>query len=480
MTTEIDYSWDLKSEAELGDALEAAAALDLDEVETATLVATDAEAFNLELNHYDEREQEDMLWQARTGLNLDSLCGAVETLIFMSDRPISLQKIKAQIDEELPLRVLHEALSKLQKGYEEKHHGIRLVEVAEGYQFRTKATYAKFVQNLFKVQSLVLTPTALEVLAIIAWKQPVSKTEIERIRGVDSSHIVRALMDKRLVKISGRSEEIGRPSLFSTTEEFLEVFNLANIDQLPPEHELAELATQNTVGHIHDIKSVVFMGADQKKKFDMDELEELDKLSESIKEIAADTDFTMLLKQEEKRRIDGTEDGPRLSAFDILEEFVRKDETVRQNRAAVSSELLMSAIEPKLANIEFDGLLNVPEVDEEWESERLSQIAGIEGLVAHDVSGDEVHQELIEGAAETLDEASELEAALESAFERLTGEALSGPEEEDVQAVEELQNQLETLDFTVDSAIKKGVEMDLDLSFLNEALPEDDNPEHKE
>src|SRR5690606_33498682 len=119
---------------------------------------------------------------------------------------------------------------------------------------------------------------------------------------------------KRLVKISGRSEELGRPSLFSTTEEFLEVFNLANIEQLPPESELAELATANTVGNIADIKSVVFMGNGEKKNFDVDELEELDKLSESIKEIAAETDFTMLLKQEEKRRIEGTEEGVRKSA----------------------------------------------------------------------------------------------------------------------------------------------------------------------
>lgn len=496
MTTEIDYSWDLKNEAELQTALDAAALMDLDEA----LSASEADAvpavpaFALEQSHYDEKTQEDMLWQARTGLNSDTLCGAVETLLFMSDRPISLQKVKAQIDEELPLRVLHEAISKLQKGYEEKHHGIRLVEVAEGYQFRTKATYAKFVQNLFKVQSLVLTPTALEVLAIIAYKQPVSKTEIERIRGVDSSHIVRALMDKRLVKITGRSEELGRPSLFSTTEEFLEVFNLANIEQLPPESELAELASTNTVGNIADIKSVVFMGG-EKKNFDVDELEELDKLSESIRDIAEGTDFTMLLKQEEKRRIDGKDEGVRKSAFDILEEFVVKDASIRQNRIAATSELLMSAVEPKLADVSFEGLLNVPEVDMEWEAERLAELAGAEGLMAHNPSGDEVHQSLMETEETTeleeiqeqiletgglaIDEAAELEAALESAFERLTGESLSD-QEGDRDAEANLQNQLESLDFTVDSAIKKGMDMDLDLSFLNEALPEDDNSDLKE
>jgi segregation and condensation protein B len=458
--TEINYSWDLTTEAELDLALEAAAAISVDMVDE-----TKAEdSFALELNHYDQKEQEDKLWQARTGLNFETLCGSVETLIFMSDRPISLQKIKAQIDEELPLRVLHEALSKLQLGYEEKHHGIRLVEIADGYQFRTKATYAKFVQNLFKVQSLVLTPTALEVLAIIAYKQPVSKTEIEKIRGVDSSHIVRALMDKRLVKITGRSEELGRPSVFGTTEEFLEVFNLANIEQLPPENELAELATRPEVAAIADIKSVVFGG--DKKKFDFDELEELDKLSESIKDIASETDFTMLLKQEEKRRIDGAE-GVKRSAFDILEEFVLREETIRQNREAVVSEPPMTAIEPKLADVAFEGVLNAPEIDEEWEREHRAAI--FEEVIEEEESIEAVAQ-TFEGEA-LEDEARELELALDEAFANLTGERL--PARAELEG--DLDEQLKSLDFTVDSAIKQGIDMDLDLSFLNEALPVDDS-----
>jgi len=470
--TEINYSWDLTAEAELESALNAASSLELD----ATAESTETPDFALELGHFDEKEHEDMMWQARTGLNADTLCGAVETLIFMSDRPVSLQKIKAQIDEELPLRVLHESISKLQAGYEAKHHGIRLVEVAEGYQFRTKATYAKQVQNLFKVQSLVLTPTALEVLAIIAYKQPVSKTEIEKIRGVDSSHIVRALMDKRLVKITGRSEELGRPSMFGTTEEFLEVFNLANIEQLPPEHELAELATRPEVAAIADIKSVVFGG--DRKKFDFDELEELDKLSESIKDIAAETDFTMLLKQEEKRRIDGKDEGVKKSAFDILEEFVLRDATLRQNREAVMSEPMMTALEPKTADVAFDGVLNAPEIDEEWEAENrmLAVEEGEQPAWTHMTLSEESTEEEF-----TLeDEARELEAALDNAFANLMGERLS---ENTVDTTEEeltLDEQLKTLDFTVDSAIKKGMDMDIDLSFLSEALPEDDKTDQAE
>ena len=108
-----------------------------------------------------EMISDELLWQARTGLNSDTLCGAIETIIFMSDKPVSIQKIKALIDEDMPLKVIHEALQRLQAEYELKHHGLRLLEVAEGYQYRTKATYSKYVQDILKITSLFLSPTAL-------------------------------------------------------------------------------------------------------------------------------------------------------------------------------------------------------------------------------------------------------------------------------------------------------------------------------
>lgn len=436
--TEINYEWDLSTEVET-------------EVESVEAPAVEGD-FSLDLGHYDPVEQEDMLWQARTGLNPDTLCGAIETIIFMSDKPISIQKIKAQIDAELPLRVIHDSLSRLQSGYEDKHHGIRLVEVAEGYQFRTKATYSKFVQNLFKVNSLVLTPTALEVLAIIAYKQPVSKTEIEKIRGVDSSHIIRALMDKRLVKITGRSEELGRPSMFGTTEEFLEVFNLPNISALPPEFELEEMATKNTIGTIADIKSVVFRG-EGGKKFNADELEELDRLSQDINQISAETNFTMLLKSEEKKKMEG-EVVVRKSAFDILEEFVNKDESLKQMAQASQSETIMNVVEAKVVDIAQEGVIfNAPEIDEEFEAERAREIASWE--------------------AENLEqEALELEKALDFAFEQLTGEKI-----EEGEMDFSMDGEIKDLDLTIDLAITKGKEFGVDLGFLEESYSQETPPD---
>jgi len=428
---EINYEWDLLAE------------------QAQITVEVADEEFSLDLNYFEEKDQEDMLWQARTGLNPDTLCGAIETIIFMSDKPISIQKIKAQIDSELPLRVIHESLSKLQKGYEEKYHGIRLVEVAEGYQFRTKATYSKFVQNLFKINSLVLTPTALEVLAIIAYKQPVSKTEVERIRGVDSSHIIRALMDKRLVKITGRSEELGRPSLFGTTEEFLEVFNLSDISALPPEFELEEMATKNTIGTIADIKSVVFSG--ERKKFGADEFEELDKLSDAIHNITSETDFTILLKTEEKKKLEN-EGVVRRSAFDILEDFVNKEASMKQNLKAIESDTLMNVVDAKVVDLSIEGIIhNAPEeVDEEFEALRAKDIAEAE-------------------FSDLTNEALELEKALDLAFEQLT----HSPIEDEMNF--DFQNEIEDLDLSIDETITRGREFGLDLTFLNEVSSQNSN-----
>ncbi len=436
MNNDINYEWDLSVEEVAKEEI--------------SVVEPDGQEFALDLNHYDEKVQEDMFWQARTGLNPDTLCGAIETIIFMSDRPVSIQKIKAQIDNELPLRVIHESLQKLQAGYEQKHHGVRLIEVADGYQFRTKATYSKFVQNLFKINSLVLTPTALEVLAIIAYKQPVSKNEVEKIRGVDSSHIIRALMDKRLVKMTGRSEELGRPSQFGTTEEFLEVFNLADISALPPEYELEEMATKNTLGTIADIKSVVFR-SETSRRFNVDETEELDQLSESINLIAADTDFTMLLKSEEKKKIDG-ESKVRKSAFDILEDFVDREESLRQNLAAINSETLMNVIDPKVVDIsQLDVIFNAPEIDAEFEALRAQEIAEVEATEA------ELEFQNLQKEAE------DLEKALDFAFEQLTGEKLSDGEMDF-----DVDSNIDNLDFSIDEAILKGKDFGLDLAFLNE------------
>ena len=467
-------------------------------------------------------EQEDKLWQARTGLNFETLCGAIETIIFMSDKPVALAKIRNLIDEDLPLRVVHGSLERLQGEYELKHHGIRLQEVAEGYQFRTKATYSKYVQDLFKVNSLVLSPTALEVLAIIAYKQPVSKIEVEKIRGVDSSHIVRGLMDKRLVRVTGRSNDVGRPVLYGTTTEFLEVFNLADLNQLPPEHELEEMSQQE-IGKISDIKTIVHHG--EKNKFSFDEIDELDSLAQKIKSIDSDTNFTRSLKLEEKKR-KSVEGEVIKSAFDLLEEHLDNRLVTNANEDSLASEIFTAITDPQVIKDLTAGPFNMPEmVDEEEDDDfqmidldtgevitddleddgsvadpneiveldedydmlvdiemteeeikEISEATGLPILPADDevetttTNENPVAAQAEEKAANLFndnnDEAASLAAALDAAFANLTGSSLDDSDfEESGDNVTEKANDIDDLSLMIS---EKAKDLDLDLSFLSE------------
>ncbi|NOT80828.1 MAG: SMC-Scp complex subunit ScpB [Bacteriovoracaceae bacterium] len=436
-----------------------------------------------ELIESDSIVSDEILWQARTGLNSDTLCGAIETIIFMSDRPVAIQKIKALIDPEMPLKVIHEALQRLQFEYEQKHHGLRLLEVAEGYQYRTKATYSKYVQDIFKINSLVLSPTALEVLAIIAYKQPCSKVEVDKIRGVDSGHIVRALMDKRLVKVTGRSDELGRPVLYGTTPEFLEVFNLPELSALPPEHELDEMSRTSSVGKIADIKTLVNDG--DKARFKFDEIEELDMLSESIKNISSETDFTASLKVEEKKRI--SEHGAEVkSAFDLLEEFVNKRLITEQNKQAIESLLTTNVIDPKIINDLEAGPFNTPNMDEDDESfEMIDLDTGLpvsfdsdEGFELdedgnYDSGLNEEDFDIIVDLDFDKEESEEeaLSKALDAAFENLTGETLdSRLSDEEFAFGGVLEEKSQELDDLTTGMIEKAQDLDLDLSFLKDEL----------
>ena len=168
----------------------------------------------------------------------------------------------------------------------------------------------------------------MEVLAVIAYRGPVAKSDIDKIRGVDSSYIVRGLMEKGLIRVSGRSEQLGRSSLYVTTQKFLEIFNLADISELPPEHELEEMVGED-LGNISDIKTL----SHHRESFCSDELEELDRLGEEIKKISADTDFTKALRNERRPM----KEGEGRSAFEILAEHIGKKDVAATNVLAVQS-----------------------------------------------------------------------------------------------------------------------------------------------
>jgi segregation and condensation protein B len=168
----------------------------------------------------------------------ERLIGILESVLFAAGEPIPLARLGDIIAG--PSRgELREALTELGRRAESERRGIRLVEVAGAYQFRTAPEHAEWVRRLFQQKPWRLTRATLETLAIIAYKQPITRAEIEAIRGVDVDSVLASLLSRKLVKILGRKDVIGRPLLYGTTRQFLEVFGLKDLASLPAVSEVA-------------------------------------------------------------------------------------------------------------------------------------------------------------------------------------------------------------------------------------------------
>jgi segregation and condensation protein B len=169
------------------------------------------------------------------------IASIVESLIFVSDKPLSFRKIRT-ILEGVPGKELQELLDELKQHYRAGERGIVLEEVADGFQLRTPPENQEWVKMLIEYKPMRLSRAAMETLAIIAYRQPTTKTDVEAIRGVDSTSAVAKLLELGLLKILGRKEIPGRPFVYGTTPEFLEVFNLSSLGDLPSLREIEDLS----------------------------------------------------------------------------------------------------------------------------------------------------------------------------------------------------------------------------------------------
>lgn len=172
----------------------------------------------------------------------------IASLIFSSDDSISPADIIKAIkgidgeDTDISNTDIEKAVDELNIVYEESSSPVHIVKIANGYLFATKPEYAKYVGYLSSEKSKRrLSQAALETLAIIAYKQPITKPELEQIRGVNSDYILNTLLDKNLITINGRAESIGRPLLYGTTDEFLKYFGLNKLSDLPKPREIDEI-----------------------------------------------------------------------------------------------------------------------------------------------------------------------------------------------------------------------------------------------
>ena len=173
-------------------------------------------------------------------LELEKIRSAIESLIFTSDKPLFIDDIKKLFDN-LESSKIRELIESLQKELLDRSSGLRIIEIAGGFQMVTSPDNAEVIKSFYKIKHTEkLSGPSLETLSIIAYKQPVTRIDIEAIRGVNVDGVVRSLLEKNLIRIVGRKEVIGRPFVYGTTRLFLDYFGLKSLAELPKIEEFAQ------------------------------------------------------------------------------------------------------------------------------------------------------------------------------------------------------------------------------------------------
>lgn len=252
-----------------------------------------------ELDNFDSAEIEEVEF-----VEEEQLESIVESVLFASDRPVSLASLKLLFKgTNIRTDKIRRALDQLAVEYAGGRRGVTLEEVPGGYQLRTKMDNMEFLKRTLKTRSFKLSGPALEVLSIVAYKQPIVKAEVDEIRGVESGHLLRALMEKNLVCFEGKSELPGRPMQYGTTKKFLEIFGLRTLKELPTLSQIDELLPEGIDEQQAEEKPTLSMITDSMSEtvgntsYSQGE-EELMKIQEQLEEITTTTNFF----EEEKRR----------------------------------------------------------------------------------------------------------------------------------------------------------------------------------
>ena len=171
---------------------------------------------------------------------LQQIKASVEALLYVSDTPLSLRKIKEAFGEDsgVEQEEIQNALTSLQEDFNSDGRGVRIAELAGGFQIITRPEFAPYIKRLQKIKPPRLSAPALETLAIIAYRQPLIRAEIEAIRGVNADGVLKTLLERRLIRIAGRQDVPGKPIMYATTADFLQYFGLKDLSSLPSLREL--------------------------------------------------------------------------------------------------------------------------------------------------------------------------------------------------------------------------------------------------
>lgn len=226
----------------------------------------------------------------------------IESILFVAEKPVTTEKLYEVFDKEFDKELIVATLEEIRTEYStDDNRGIKLETASNGWQLRTKEDNQTWIKKLENIKPIRISPAALETLAIIAYKQPINKAEIDKIRGVDSTHLFKTLLERNLIKISGRSDLPGKPLLYSTTPDFLEIFGLNDLNELPSINEIQELASKgfgDTGDYKQELNQSLRLIVDEKTDIEItDDIntaeidETLDKMTEIGKELRVDIDL---------------------------------------------------------------------------------------------------------------------------------------------------------------------------------------------
>lgn len=252
----------------------------------------------------------------------------VEGLIFASSSAVSAKQIAEVTGREIG--EIQGILDDLKESYERVEHGFQLATVAHGYQFRTKAELKDVMAQFHAKKPTRLTQAALEVLAIVSYKQPVTRPEIERFRGVDCSSVLKALLDRELVEIQGRSDLPGNPVIYKTSPKFLEWFQIRSLEDLPPLAEFADMAEAREEGQD-------FIGGLTKDAGFQAEVAEID---DSLQELGRNKGIEIPWEAKPDQEVGAAEDSENLSRAVSKSDEHFLPETVRTPLTSEKSEVI--------------------------------------------------------------------------------------------------------------------------------------------
>jgi segregation and condensation protein B len=260
------------------------------------------EAGENELSHFESAEIEELEF-----VEYDKLMSIVESLLFSTDRPLTVDAIRAVFKgTNVKGKDIRSALEDYSIKLAAMDRGVSLEEIGGGYQLRTKIDNAEFMKKHVKGRAFKLSGPALEVLSIVAYKQPCIKADVDEIRGVESGHLMRALLDRGIIRFGGKSELPGKPMYYETTRRFLEIFGLRSVQELPSLSQIDELIPDG-IGEIEEEKKTLKdltpeLSIDSALTTYSDGESELLKISDQLSGINTSSDFFEKEKARQKRK----------------------------------------------------------------------------------------------------------------------------------------------------------------------------------